>query len=69
MKKFYAWITTLCMLAVFGCVSLMPLTAAAADTGKKAILVVSFGTTYPETMKATIEAVESKMQKEFPNMK
>ncbi|MBP2638003.1 MAG: cbiK 1 [Firmicutes bacterium] len=66
MKKFYTLITTLCMLAVFGCVSLIPMAAAAADTGKKAILVVSFGTTYPETMKATIEAVESKMQKEFP---
>lgn len=33
---------------------------------KKAILVVSFGTTYGETHKATIEAVENKIRSTFP---
>lgn len=33
---------------------------------KKAILVVSFGTTYADTRKATIEAVENKIQEAFP---
>ena len=68
MKKICAMITTLCMLAVFGCVSLVPSPAAAApaNSGKKAILVVSFGTTYPDTLKATIEAVETKIKAEFP---
>ncbi len=69
MKNVYSLITTICMLVVFGCVSLIPSLAAAApaNTGKKAILVVSFGTTYPETMKTTIEAVENKMKAEFPD--
>ena len=69
MKNIYSFITTLCMLAVFGWVSLLPSMAAAApdQATKKAILVVSFGTTYPETMKVTIEAVENKMKAEFPD--
>lgn len=33
----------------------------------KAILVVSFGTTYPETRKRTIEACEKVFQKRFPD--
>ncbi|GGE33984.1 sirohydrochlorin cobaltochelatase [Streptococcus himalayensis] len=33
----------------------------------KAILVVSFGTTYPETRKKTIEACEQAIQKSFPD--
>ncbi|WP_094605879.1 Sirohydrochlorin cobaltochelatase [Sporomusa silvacetica DSM 10669] len=69
MKNIYSLITTLCLLAVFGCVSLIPSQTAAApdNTSKRAILVVSFGTTYPETMKATIEAIENKMAAEFPD--
>jgi len=69
MKNIYSLITTLCLLTVFGCVSLIPSLAAGAPdiTSKKAILVVSFGTTYPETMKATIEAIENKMAAEFPD--
>lgn len=42
-------------------------TAAAAEGGKKAILVVSFGTTYPETKKLTIDAVQSKIKAAFPD--
>lgn len=69
MKTIYSLITTLCMLAVFGCVSLMPSLAAAApaDAGKKAILVVSFGTTYADTRKLTTEAVENKIRTAFPD--
>ncbi|HWR44882.1 sirohydrochlorin cobaltochelatase [Sporomusa sp.] len=69
MKKVYSLITTFCMLAVFGCISLIPslASAAPAEAGKKAILVVSFGTTYPETLKQTIEAVETKMKVSFPD--
>ena len=33
----------------------------------KAILVVSFGTTYPETRKKTIEACEERIRQEFPD--
>ncbi|BBB93526.1 sirohydrochlorin cobaltochelatase [Methylomusa anaerophila] len=32
----------------------------------KTILAVSFGTTYPETLKLTIESVESKIKQSFP---
>lgn len=43
--------------------------ASAADlpATKKAILVVSFGTTYGETRKVTIEAVENKIRITFPD--
>lgn len=40
--------------------------AAEGDMGKKAILVVSFGTTHTDTRKLTIEAVENKIQAAFP---
>ncbi len=33
---------------------------------KKALVVVSFGTSYPETRKVTIEALEQQFAKEFP---
>jgi len=44
-------------------------TASAADVSsdKKAILVVSFGTTYADTRKVTTEAVENKIQETFPD--
>lgn len=40
--------------------------AAEAETGKKAILVVSFGTTFPDTRKLTIDSVENKIRAAFP---
>lgn len=69
MKNFYSFITTICLLVAVSIISLVPSTASAlpAESGKKAILVVSFGTTYPETLKSTIEAVENKMQQEYPD--
>lgn len=37
------------------------------SSNKKAILVVSFGTSYPETRKKTIEATENKISKAYPD--
>ena len=36
-------------------------------TSKKGLLVVSFGTSYPETRKVTIEAIENDLQRAFPD--
>lgn len=59
-----AFLFTLC----FGAINLGQKTyAAEAVTGKKAILVVSFGTTYAETRKVTTDAVESKIRAAFPD--
>ena len=59
-----AFLFTLC----FGAISLGEKTyAAEAVTGKKAILVVSFGTTYADTRKVTTDAVEKKIQAAFPD--
>lgn len=38
----------------------------AANQGKKAILVVSFGTTYQHTLQSCIESIEDKVRSEFP---
>lgn len=37
------------------------------ETNKKAILIVSFGTTFEDTRKLTIEAVENRVKEEFPD--
>ncbi|WP_099192754.1 sirohydrochlorin cobaltochelatase [Tepidibacter mesophilus] len=37
------------------------------DPNKKAVLVMSFGTSYADTRKVTIEATEQKIDKAFPN--
>ncbi len=34
---------------------------------KKALLVISFGTSYPETRKKTIEATENRLKEAFPD--
>ena len=34
---------------------------------KKGILVVSFGTTHPDTRRLTIEAIERRIEKAFPD--
>ncbi len=41
--------------------------AFAAETAQKAILVVSFGTTYDDTRKLTTDAVENKIRTAFPD--
>jgi sirohydrochlorin cobaltochelatase len=53
--------------AILGIANISKSYAAEAATGKKAILVVSFGTTYADTRKLTTEAVESKIQAAFPD--
>jgi sirohydrochlorin cobaltochelatase len=53
--------------ACLGIVDMSKTYAAEAATGKKAILVVSFGTTYADTRKLTTEAVENKIQAAFPD--
>lgn len=59
---------TLALLLIFLGVVGGDLKASAAEAGeKKAILVVSFGTTYPDTMKTTIESVENKIRTAFPD--
>ena len=53
--------------ALLGVVNMSKTYAAEAEDGKKAILVVSFGTTYADTRKATIDAVEQKIRNAFPD--
>lgn len=57
------------LLAVFSFVGTAYSTvyAAEAQAGKKAILVVSFGTTYADTRKVTTDAVENKIKEAFPD--
>jgi sirohydrochlorin cobaltochelatase len=59
-----AFLFTICFGALF---SFQPTYAAEATTGKKAILVVSFGTTYQDTRKLDIESVENKIKAAFPD--
>lgn len=71
MKK-SAWLLIMVAFLVtlgFGAVTSGQNTTNAADetTAKKAILVVSFGTTFPETRKLTIESVENKIKAAFPD--
>ena len=37
------------------------------NTNKKAILVVSFGTSYKETREKTIDAIENEIKNSFPD--
>jgi len=52
-----------CLTLIMGVTSPSP---AFAGPEKKAIVVVSFGTTFPEERKASIEAVENKIRASFP---
>lgn len=52
--------------AFFGVINMSKTYAAEVETGKKAILVVSFGTTYEETRRLTTDAVENKIRAAFP---
>ena len=68
MKKI-SWLLGVLFLAVtmFGGMSTTKkVNAASLSEGKKAILVVSFGTTYADTRKVTIDAVEDKVKQAFP---
>lgn len=58
------FVMTLCL----GFAAFSPVTyAAQANAAKKAILVVSFGTTFPDTRKATIDSVTEKIRTAFPD--
>lgn len=64
-KHWLSILTTVCLTVLFGLGAIQP--AAAAEPGKKAILVVSFGTTYAETRAVTIDAVANKIKTAFPD--
>lgn len=60
------------IIAVMACFILLAASHFAAAAGasqpsKKAILVCSFGTTYAETRKLTIEAIENRVRAEYPD--
>ena len=58
---------TFAFSAFFGVMNMSKTYAAEATEGKKAILVVSFGTTYEDTRKVTIDAVAAKVRTAFPD--
>ena len=62
MKKLIA-VLLLVVLALAGCAGAAPDT----DKSKKAILVVSFGTSYADTREATIDATEAAFAKAYPD--
>ncbi len=67
MKKSILCMMTAVLFALMGMVTSTSVSQAAeAPTVKKAILVVSFGTTYAETRKVTTDAVEAKIKAAFP---
>lgn len=66
-KSIWLLMTTFLLTVCFGVLSFGQKTYAAEPTpGKKAILVVSFGTTYQDTRKLNIESVENKIKAAFP---
>lgn len=67
-KTIFFLVAVLLVTLSFGAVGIgQKAYAAEAEKGKKAILVVSFGTTYPETRKLTIDSVENKIRAAFPD--
>lgn len=67
MKKSILCMMTAVLFALMGMVTSFSVSQAAeAPTVKKAILVVSFGTTYADTRKVTTDAVEAKIKAAFP---
>lgn len=67
-KSILLLMTTFLLTVCFGMFSYESKTyAAEATTGKKAILVVSFGTTFQDTRKLNIESVENKIKAAFPD--
>ena len=60
-------LTAFALIALAGCKMKEKGDTAMDKKGEKGILVVSFGTSYPETRKLTIEACEKRIEKAFPN--
>lgn len=68
MKNSFLWMALTLMMALFISLANTATTYAADSEGaKKAIVVVSFGTTHADTRKVTIEAVEEKIRAAFPD--
>ena len=67
MKRSILCLMTAVLFALMGMATSISVSQAAeAPTVKKAILVVSFGTTYADTRKVTTDAVEAKIKAAFP---
>ena len=67
MKRSILCLMTAVLFAMMGMATSFSVSQAAeAPTVKKAILVVSFGTTYADTRKVTTDAVEAKIKAAFP---
>ena len=67
MKRSILCLMTAILFALMGMATSFSVSQAAeAPTVKKAILVVSFGTTYADTRKVTTDAVEAKIKAAFP---
>ncbi len=67
MKRSILCLMTAVLFALMGMATSFSVSQAAeAPTVKKAILVVSFGTTYADTRKVTTDAVEAKIKAAFP---
>lgn len=67
MKRSILCLMTAVLFALVGMATSFSVSQAAeAPTVKKAILVVSFGTTYADTRKVTTDAVEAKIKAAFP---
>ncbi len=69
MKKGVGFVVVAAFIALsLGVTGWKPMTYAAGEKPvKKAILVVSFGTTFADTRKVTTDAVEAKIRKTFPD--
>ncbi len=67
MKKRICFVMTLLLMTLSFGVFGQGQAAAAPEAGKKAILVVSFGTTFDDTRKVTIDAVADKVKATFPD--
>lgn len=66
-KSIWLMVFTFVFSALIGGVDMSKTYAAEDENGGKAILVVSFGTTYADTRKVTIDAVADKIQSAFPD--
>lgn len=67
MKRSILYLMTAVLFVLVGMATSFSVSQAAeAPTVKKAILVVSFGTTYADTRKVTTDAVEAKIKAAFP---
>ncbi|MBN2899241.1 MAG: sirohydrochlorin cobaltochelatase [Clostridia bacterium] len=67
MKKLLTILVMMALLMVAGCSKTTLTGTAPEDTGKQAILLVSFGTSYEDTRALTIDALEDKYKEAYPD--